>query len=108
MPLFHTVQGLVSLLEGPTKPVYVGAPNGRIEVFDRVVGHRDAVAEPAKEADPEKSVVERAREYVEDALKSRPPFLVTGVPSSRTQYTTDQLKKALDALQTPIEEQTVF
>jgi hypothetical protein len=107
MPLFHTVQGLVSLLEGPTKPVYVGAPNGTIEMFDRVVGHRDSAVGPVEEADPEKSVAERAREYVEDALKSRPPFLITGVPRSGTQYTTDVLKKALDALDTEVCHETV-
>jgi 8-oxo-dGTP diphosphatase len=112
VPLFHTLQGLIQVLEGPTKPVYVGAPNGSIEVFDRVVGHRDLVAEPEKvttepapkrvKDDLEKPVAERAREYVENALKRQPPFLITGTPRSGTQYATDVFKKALDALDTEV------
>jgi ADP-ribose pyrophosphatase YjhB (NUDIX family) len=119
-PLFHTVQGLVRLLEARNRPVYVGVPDGSIEVFDEVVGRRakknvskpdpleepeltwEELAEKDRKWQRERDLMREAKDYVEDAIKSRPPFLITGTPRSGTQYATEVLKKALAEHETDV------
>lgn len=81
MPLFHTVQGLIRLLDAkkpePTPSIAV-TPTIETEITNRT------------DAD----LIEKAKQYVKDALSEQLPFLITGTPRSGTQYATEVFKRA--------------